>query len=396
MAAGIYVHRPFCLRKCFYCDFFSRPVDNFELRREYTRALIYEIAFYGEKYGKNLKADTIFFGGGTPSLMEPKFIDSIIDALKKNFSISKQCEITMECNPATLTEDKLSGYKAAGVNRLSIGAQSFSDKILEGLGRLHKAADIEENFRLARKAGFENINLDLMFAVPGLITREWRRTVKKALNLRPEHLSFYSLEIAEGTVFDRMISDGVLRETPEGMDRRMYEVCLEEVCRAGFNHYEISNAALPERECRHNLKYWNFNEYLGIGASAHSFINRVRFSNINSIEYYIDAMKKQDTAKGCKLGDSRVFGAGCVDHYHINSQTDNVSEYTFTALRTKRGVALRDFERKFDVDFWDVFRSEKERFEEYVRSGHAVSDSSHIALTHKGINISNKIMALFV
>ena len=214
MAAGIYVHIPFCLRKCFYCDFFSRPVDNFELRREYTRALIYEIAFYGEKYGKNLKADTIFFGGGTPSLMEPKFIDSIIDALKKNFSISKQCEITMECNPATLTEDKLNGYKAAGVNRLSIGAQSFSDKILEGLGRLHKAADIEENFRLARKAGFENINLDLMFAVPGLITREWRRTVKKALNLRPEHLSFYSLEIAEGTVFDRMISDGVLRETP--------------------------------------------------------------------------------------------------------------------------------------------------------------------------------------
>ena len=170
--------------------------------------------------------------------------------------------------------------------------------------------------------------------------QEWRRTVKKALNLRPEHLSFYSLEIAEGTVFDRMISDVVLRETPEGMDRRMYEVCLEEVCRAGFNHYEISNAALPERECRHNLKYWNFNEYLGIGASAHSFINRVRFANINSIEYYIDAMKKQDTAKGCKLGDSRVFGAGCVDHYHINSQRDNVSAYKFTALRTTRGVAL--------------------------------------------------------
>ena len=396
MAAGIYVHIPFCLKKCFYCDFFSMPVDSLSLRREYTRALLYEIAFYGEKYGKNLTVDSIFFGGGTPSLMEPGFIDSIIKALKKSFDVEERCEITMECNPATLTEDKLRGYKTAGVNRLSIGAQSFDDDILANLGRLHRSADIVENFETARQVGFDNINLDLMFAVPGLVTKEWRRTVKKALSLKPEHLSFYSLEIAEGTVFDRMISDGKLKETPEDMDRRMYAACIEELCRAGMVHYEISNAALPGRECRHNLKYWGFADYLGLGASAHSFINRVRFSNVSNIEQYIAAMERQDMGKGCKLGDSNVYGAGSVDFYHINSQKDSISEYTFTALRTKKGVMLRDFERKFKIAFWEVFSREKSKFEEYVRNGYAVSDSQHIGLTHKGINISNKIMALFV
>ena len=396
MAAGIYIHIPFCIKKCFYCDFFSLPGDDYKLRREYTRALIYEITFYGERYGKNLKADTVFFGGGTPSLMEPGFISKIMEALNKNFDIASDAEITMECNPATLTPEKLKGYRAAGVNRLSIGAQSFNDEVLQKLGRIHKAEDIEKTFDLARQAGFDNMNMDLMFAVPGLTLKEWRKTIKQALGMKPEHISFYSLEISEETVFGHMVSEGKMKETPVEKDRRMYHEAVEAFKEAGFNHYEISNAALPKRECRHNLKYWRFSDYLGLGASAHSFINKVRFSNVSDVSQYIDAMNKQDMARGTQLGDSDVIGAGCIDCFHVNSGMDSIGEYTFTALRTKNGVDFRDFEKRFKNYFWDVFGKERNKFEEYVRNGYARSDSRHIALTYKGIDISNKIMALFV
>lgn len=396
MAAGIYIHIPFCIRKCFYCDFFSLPGDNYKLRREYTRALIYEIAFYGKRYGKNLKADTVFFGGGTPSLMEPGLISKITEALKKNFDIASDAEITMECNPATLTPEKLDGYRRAGINRLSIGAQSFNDDVLQNLGRIHKAEDIEKTFDLARQSGFCNINMDLMFAVPGLTLKEWRKTIKHALRLKPEHISFYSLEISEDTVFGHMVSEGRMKETPVETDRSMYHEAAEAFKKAGFNHYEISNAAMPGRECRHNLKYWSFSDYLGLGASAHSFINRVRFSNVSDVDQYINAMDKQDMARGTRLGASDLTGAGCIDYFHVNSAMDSIAEYTFTALRTKKGVDFCDFEKRFKIYFWDVFGKERSKFEDYVKDGYALSDSRHIAITCKGIDISNRIMALFV
>ena len=196
MAAGKYIHIPFCLRKCYYCDFFSRPIDDKDLRKEYARALVQEINFYGKKYGKNFSADSIFFGGGTPSLMEAGLIEKIIVALKNNFNISEDAEISMECNPATMDSKKLSGYRKAGVNRISIGAQSFDETVLEKIGRIHKVEDIKATVKMARRAGFENINIDLMFAVPGLTMISWRKTVKEAVKLKPEHISFYSLEIA--------------------------------------------------------------------------------------------------------------------------------------------------------------------------------------------------------
>lgn len=396
MAAGIYIHIPFCIKKCNYCDFFSKPVADENIIKVYTKALLREIAFYGEKYGKQLDADSIFFGGGTPSLMKPSFIARIIESLEKNFRINGGAEITMECNPATADEEKLKEYRQAGVNRLSIGAQSFDDQVLEKLGRIHSSADVVQTVDLARKAGFDNINLDLMFAVPGLDGRKWRSTVRQALKLNPEHLSFYSLELAEGTPFYQMAKNGTLEMTTAAADRRMYRAVLNELGKAGYNHYEISNAALPKRECRHNLKYWRFDDYLGLGASAHSFIRGVRFSNIADIKKYIRVMENQDMARNGRLGESNAFGADCVNSFHVNTKRDSASEYTFTALRTKRGVILPDFAKEFSYEFWEMFYDARQEFEVFARQGYAVSDSHHIALTKDGIDISNKIMALFV
>lgn len=379
MAAGIYVHIPFCLKKCFYCDFFSKPIDDAALRKAFAEALLREIAFYGQKYGKKLAVDTIFFGGGTPSLMEPGLMSAILDGLREAFDVAPDAEITAECNPATLTPEKLEGYRTAGINRLSIGVQSFDDKILARLGRIHRAADAIDTVAMARAAGFDNINLDLMFAVPGQGIGEWRESLKQALALKPEHLSFYSLEICENTVFDKLFRTGELQETPIEEDRRMYSIAMEETEKAGYEHYEISNAALPGRECRHNLKYWAFEEYLGLGPSAHSFMDGERFSNIRDIEKYLAA------------------GAGeAVESRHQNTFEDSVSEYVFTALRTKRGVVFADFAEKFGREFWDVYAEQRSEFEEFVRGGFAFCGDSRIALTRKGIDVSNRIMAMFV
>lgn len=394
--AGIYVHIPFCLKKCNYCDFYSEAIDDREIRKAYTKALFKEIGFYGTKYGKNFVADTIFFGGGTPTLMEPEFIDKIIQTLRTYFKITEQCEITMECNPATVTKEKLEKYRQAGVNRLSIGAQSFDDDVLQALGRVHKACDIQETFSMARDAGFENISLDLMFAVPKQTMKSWTDTIKKALELQPEHISLYSLEVVPGTVFGQMEEEGTLKVTSEEKDRKMYKRAIEMLIGAGFNHYEISNTSKPLLECRHNMKYWSLAEYLGLGAGAHSYIKGVRYYNISDISSYFTVMLSQDTESTLRLGGEEVFGADCVDQYVVNSYQDNVSEYTFTALRTKMGVDFNYFNRRFKMEFWDIYGEQRLEFEKYVRDGYAISDYRHIALTPKGMDISNKIMALFV
>lgn len=396
MAAGIYIHIPFCIRKCHYCDFFSRAVDSPEVRKMYTLALLQEIAYYGGKYGKDYRADTIFFGGGTPSLMEAELIDNIIRALKKHFTIDEDAEISMECNPATLTPEKLAGYKAAGVNRLSIGVQSLQDDVLENLGRLHSADDAIKTFRMARKAGFENISLDLMFSVPKLNIKQWGSVVSKAASLKPDHISFYSLEIAENTEFWRRLKAHEMKEQLYSVDRAMYHLAIKKLEKRGFEQYEISNMALPGKECKHNIKYWSLEDYMGLGAGSHGFVNNVRYSNVCDIDEYIILMKNQDLKHEGRLGNSNAYGADCVDSYHINTFEDNVSEYVFTALRMNRGVDFADFRNKFDKNFWDIYKDEKKRFSSFVASGLAVEDRHHIAITQSGMDVSNRIMSLFV
>lgn len=396
MAAGIYIHIPFCIRKCHYCDFFSIACDDPEIRKSYSMALLQEISYYGKCYGKDFVADSIFFGGGTPSLMEPELINNIISALKKNFTITEDVEVTMECNPATLTPEKLAGYKDAGVNRLSIGVQSLNDEVLEELGRLHTSEDVVKTFKMARKAKFDNISLDLMFSVPKQGIRDWRSVVKRTAGLKPEHMSIYSLEIAENTEFGRRLKNHEMEEQIFSVDRTMYRIALEALRKRGLYRYEISNVARPGKECRHNMKYWSLEDYMALGTGSHGYIKGVRYSNVSNIENYISMMKNQDLFNLNKLGESEAYGADCVDYYHINSFMDNVSEYTFTALRTRGGVDFKKFEEMFNRSFWDVYSNEKDEFDSYVRSGFAVSDDEHIALTLDGIDISNRIMAIFV
>jgi len=311
---GMYLHIPFCLKKCFYCDFYSVPGCDEKLQRRYVDALKKEIAFFGEKVGKTRFVDTIFIGGGTPSILPAEWIAEILREVRMNFTISYDAEISMECNPATLTKEKLEVYKDAGLNRLSIGAQSFDDEILKGMGRVHSREEIIKSFELAREAGFNNINLDVMFGVPGHDMKKWEDTVKTLLTLNPEHISLYSLELAEDTPFYDMLVSGKLVETAPEMDRQMYHFLLNEMKKAGYIHYEISNGAKPGYECRHNLKYWNLDEYLGLGPSAHSYVGGWRFAQPADLQQFINEA-----------------GCGAVEYYEKNELKDDMTDFMFTA-----------------------------------------------------------------
>lgn len=379
---GIYAHIPFCLQKCGYCDFYSIAAgENQEMIKAFAEAMTAELRHRTENQGR-IPADTVFLGGGTPSLLAPDEVQKILNCIFNTFDVKTGAEISMECNPATVTVDKLKAYRTMGVNRLSIGVQSFDDGILRNLGRIHCSRDGVEAVEMARKAGFDNINLDLMFAVPGLDMDTWKETVGTALSLEPEHLSFYSLEIEEDTPFGRLYAAGKLQETPAEQDREMYGYILDRLAKNGYNHYEISNGAKPGRQCRHNLRYWNFKPYMGFGPSAHSFRQGTRRANKGSLADYI------------RYADNNP--QLIIEDEHLNTFEDNVSEYVFTTLRTSRGVVWNDFLREFGKDFWDVFKDRRREFEPFAEQGFVRCDSSRMVLTRRGIDISNRIMAIFV
>lgn len=401
---GIYIHIPFCLRKCPYCDFYSvAEAQTDRLKERFVKALCSEIEDAGRTYGKGAKAgkqrqaDTVYFGGGTPSLLTPDGMREIMEAVRKSFDIAENPEFSMECNPATASMEKLAAYRSAGINRLSIGAQSFDDGILKTLGRLHNSDDTVRTVEEARKAGFDNISLDLMFAIPGQTEKIWEETLRRAMELKPQHISFYSLEFMEGTPFTRRLEKGIIRETDAEADRLMYEGGLEILRQYGFMQYEISNAAAGEEYiCRHNMKYWSLEEYLGFGPSAHSYLTGwegrgIRFSNPCSLEKYIKAW--ENSGEGLTEAEAcRAAAAFCE-----NSLADDVSEYVFTGLRKNRGIDLEDFKERFGEGLWDFYDEDvRQEFHEYVQGGFAEETEGCIRLTVKGMNISNRIMALFV
>ena len=376
---GMYLHIPFCLRKCFYCDFYSVAGCDEITYLKYTEALKKEIAFFGEKMGSRYFVDTIFIGGGTPSILPAKCIEEILNEVRKYFYISSDAEISMECNPATLTEEKLRIYRQAGLNRLSLGAQSFDDKILSSMGRVHRSSEIVKSYGLARKAGFDNINLDVMFGVPGHEMAQWKETVNTLLKLRPEHISFYSLELAEDTPFYDMFAAGKLVETAPELDREMYHWLLGEMKKAGYVHYEISNGALPGYECRHNLKYWNLDEYLGIGPSAHSYAGGYRFSQPADLGKYIEEA-----------------GCGCIDYYEKNELQDDITDFMFTALRKTGGIEMADFEGRFGMKLWDMYKNCKSQFDDFKSEGLVYDDGKTIGITEKGMDVASRIIEIFV
>lgn len=293
-------------------------------------------------------------------------------------------EITIEANPGTLTLSKLRTYRECGINRLSMGVQSLDDSLLKALGRIHTKADFLENYEAARKAGFANINLDLMFGLPGQSAAQWQNTLDEAVGLRPEHLSFYSLQLEEGTPFFEEYRSGALELPTDEEDRRMYHEAIGRLRNAGYEHYEISNSSLPGYACRHNLKYWSFEPYIGVGLGAHSFDPETgRRCNTADFERYLEL-----TGSGQLPTDP--------DGYEEASLKESMGEYMFTGLRKAEGISFREFGETFGADFFAAYENISDRLKEYARDGLIRTDGGRLRLTERGIDISNKIMAEFV
>lgn len=367
---GMYIHIPFCISRCRYCGFYSNAMEDTagsrEAQTKYVQWLIGQIRERGEEYRKQYLIDTVFIGGGTPTILQPSAIEAIMGAIRESFAVESDAEITIEGNPKTLTPRNLKRYRDTGINRLSIGAQSFDDGILEKLGRAHNSADFMESYSMARKCGFDNINIDIMFAIPGQTMEQWMDTLKKTIDLAPDHISFYSLQIEEDTPFYEDYLEGRLMPVDDVMDREMYHNAIAALKAAGYEHYEISNAAKDGKQCRHNLKYWSFEDYLGIGDSASSFVGGIRFTEKPREEY------------------------------HENDFDDDTGEFMFTGLRKTCGISKEDFSNRFGRDFWDVFGERRKRLQEFFDSGALIEEGDTVRLSEDGIDISNQIMAMFV
>lgn len=372
---SLYIHIPFCAQKCLYCDFpsFSRK-DH--LRKAYIEALNKEIISLREKHN-NLEINTIFIGGGTPSVLEADELEYLLEEVAK-LNMAKDIEYSMECNPGNLTEEKLEVMKKYGVNRISMGLQAKQDNLLKGLGRIHNYKTFKENFLLAKKVGFNNINVDLMFGLPNQRLNEWEETLREIISLEPAHISAYSLIIEEGTAFYNLYENDKLKLPTEEEERKMYHLAKKILEENGFNQYEISNYAKEGKECRHNLAYWNMDNWIGVGSAAASYINGKRIKNINSVEEYINSINEKGEA---------------VEEIINNSKNDNMEEFMFMGLRKINGIDENEFKNRFSMNINDVYG---EILNKYIGEGLLIRESGRIFLSEKGIEISNIIMADFL
>ena len=366
---GIYIHIPFCVRKCGYCDFLSFPCDE-EARTRYLAALQEEIKRSGEELKGRYQVETVFFGGGTPSILSGEALAGLLDTLRGSYDITGNAEITVECNPGTLDPGKLDVYRRAGVNRLSIGLQSADDAELKLLGRIHTCGDFLESFSYARSAGFDNINVDLIFSLPGQTPEKWAGTLEKISALIPEHISAYSLMIEEGTPFYRRYGAGGASEAllpDEDTDRQMYAYTGEFLGRNGYERYEISNYAKPGFECRHNLSYWERVDYKGLGLGASSLIDGVRYKNSTDFRAYLG-------------------GAAGYEEVTVLSENDILEERMFLGLRKMSGVQLDDV---LEQTYGDIIGR-------LIHEGLLSMEDGRIRLTDYGIDISNYVFAQFL
>lgn len=368
---GIYVHIPFCVRKCYYCDFISFA-GNEDLQEQYVSALKKEIVENKEK-ASSKEVTTIYIGGGTPSCINSKWIVSIIDTVKKNYTVAKEAEITIEVNPGTVTKEKLEDYKTIGVNRLSIGLQSTSNKLLKEIGRIHTYEEFLTTYNLAREIGFSNINVDLMLALPNQTTSVLEESLKSVIDLNPEHISIYSLILEEGTVLEDLVNRGKCTVLDEKIERDMYWKTKKILEQNGYIHYEISNFAKLGKESKHNLNCWNQKEYLGCGLAAHSYYDKKRYSNTNDLKEYI---KKQE----------KII-------HEVQTLEDEQKEYMMLGLRKIGGVSISDFKKKFVQNPIYLFRKELDKL---VKEDLLEIDMDNIKLTKKGIDLANLVWEEFV
>lgn len=374
-AAGLYVHIPFCSSRCSYCDFATGLYQR-ELADRYVRALLQEIRTTRHA---NEKVDTVYFGGGTPSLLEPSQLDRILATLHDRFDISGDAEITLEINPGSATPERLRAFRNLGINRASFGAQTFDDAELAKLGRSHTAADTLKTFNNLRETGFTNISFDLIAGLPGQTLSQWQRNVTQALKLEPEHLSFYLLEVHSGTPLAEHIRRGIQPVPDEDLAGVMYEWMLEHACQAGYEHYEISNLCRPGFHSRHNVKYWTSAAYFGFGCSAHSYDGLTRrWSNQRDVLKYVEAIES---------GESSV-----VEEQQL-SDGDVRAEAVFLGMRLMQGINLRRYRESFGVDLRDEHGADLDRF---FDAGLLECDGDLLRLTRTGAVLSNEVFAAFV
>ena len=374
--ASLYLHIPFCHTRCHYCDF-NTYAGLLPLREPYVRALLHEITLMGEfaqvPDGKPRRSRTLFFGGGTPSLLSVKQITRLLDACRASFVVDEGAEITLEANPGTLTETQLVGLREAGINRLSMGAQSFDAELLKTLGRIHSPQEITQAVHYARTAGFTSINLDFMFGLPGQTMQHWRETLDHALDLHPEHLSLYSLIIEEGTPFYTWVDEGRITPGDEDLCADMYEYADERLQAAGYQNYEISNWSLPGHQSRHNQTYWHNLPYLGMGAGAYSFFGQRRFSNERDPQVYIRELK---------AGQRPEAESETVE------STQEMSETAFLTLRTAQGLHLPTFEQRFAKPFTAFVGGRLHLVEE---AGLLEYDGEWLRLSKRGRLLGNEV-----
>ncbi|HIT70619.1 MAG TPA: oxygen-independent coproporphyrinogen III oxidase [Candidatus Scatovivens faecipullorum] len=374
---GIYIHIPFCVKKCSYCDFVSFCSDE-KIWEQYTNAVVCEIE--NKKIENPKKVTTIYIGGGTPSLIPENYIVKIINTVKSRFKIEESAEITIEVNPGTVTEKKLVAYKNVGINRISIGLQSAEDRILKLIGRIHNYQTFLSTYNLTRNIGFENINVDLMLAIPTQTKEELLNTLNKVIELKPNHISLYSLIVEENTEIKKALEVGKLEYVDEKVEREMYWKTKRILEKNGYFHYEISNFAKRGLESKHNMDCWNQEEYIGFGIAAHSYINNKRFSNISNLEEYIKNINEENFEKNIELHENQT-------------KQDKMKEYMIIGLRKIGGISISEFERRFRISPLFYFRFEIDKL---VKENLLEVDLDYIKLTKKGLDFANIVFEEFI
>jgi oxygen-independent coproporphyrinogen-3 oxidase len=370
-----YIHIPFCDHKCIYCDFYSIITsDNIQ---SFLKSLKKEISHYAEKYSNDRELISIYFGGGTPSLMKPEYLAQVIQTVKENFVVRKDAEVTMETNPGTVSLEKLRMSHEAGINRISIGIQSFDDEELQFLTRIHNSETAINTVNDAAEAGFENISLDLIFNLPGQTKKKWIKNLEQAIKLPIKHISAYSLILERGTILNKMVLDGKVKIEDADYDAELYETTINFLISNGFYQYEVSNFAKTGFECIHNNAYWHYTDYFGFGTSAHSFIDGKRWWNFSSLKMYNNKVKHYGNA----VAGSEIINA-----------EKAVNEYVMLELRSS-GLNLKKFENRFGIEIEQWLKNKYPYFELLKNQNFVTIDDDILKLTSKGYAICDEILA---
>lgn len=401
---GLYIHIPFCRSKCYYCDFNSYSGREY-LAGAYFDALYKETELRGGAM-ENRRVTSVFIGGGTPSLVDPGYISDLLETCSRYLQLDNDMEVSIESNPGTLSYEKLKAYKSAGINRLSIGLQAWQDHLLKSIGRIHDRRQFAENLDAAARAGFDNINVDLIFGLPGQTFGDWTQTIEEVAKPGTvKHISCYSLNIEEGTVFGDKLAAGTLKPVDDELDRRMYHYATKKLAVKGFRQYEISNFAVPGFECRHNLKYWKAEEYAGFGAGAHSYLNSVRFNNALGIEEYIRAVNDayrqgRYTAPAAERENNADDTCGLHQNFSVIGLKESMSEYMILGLRLNEGVSPAEFRKRFGAELTEIYG---DTLNKLMQRGlitacgtDNVGEPEKFCLTTLGLDIANSVFIEFI